>query len=81
MQGRCAGQEINDNRLVFEAGANQQGGVRFAIELRADLSREVPANVQKLVGVGEAGGRDGRNSRRVVMPCASSCGPSRRMAV
>ena len=55
MQSGRAGKELNYNRVIFEAGANEQGGVRVRIELAADLRGEVPANVKKLVRIREHG--------------------------
>lgn len=52
VHGWCAGQEFDDHRVLFLAGANEQGGVGFRIELTADLPGKMAADVQELVGIG-----------------------------
>ena len=56
---RIVRREINQHEVALAVRANEQGGVRFAIELGADLSRKVQADVENLVGVGEHGRKRG----------------------
>ncbi len=47
--------EVNQDELALVVRANEQGGAYLAIELGADLSGQVQANVENLVGIGKHG--------------------------
>src|SRR5208337_5595372 len=50
---RIVRQKIDQHEVAFAVRTNEQGGWCFPIQLGADLSRKVQANVQNLVGVGK----------------------------
>src|SRR5208283_1138280 len=45
--------EVNQDEVTLAVRANEQGGVYFAMEMGANLSGKVQADVENLVGVGE----------------------------
>jgi hypothetical protein len=49
--------EIDHHGIAYLAGADAKGPVLCGIRVHADLTREVQADVQKLVGVGEHSGQ------------------------
>src|SRR5208337_351356 len=50
---RIVRQKSNQHEVAFAVRTNEQGGLCFLIELGANLSRKVQANVENLVGVGK----------------------------
>ena len=50
---RIVREEVNQNEVAMAVRADEQGGVFVAIEMGDDLSGEVHADVENLIGVGE----------------------------
>ena len=78
---RIVSSEVYQHKVALTVCADLQGGVRFAIEMVADLRGKVHAHAEDLVRVGEHRRKGIRQIEADERPSASRWGVSRRAAV